>query len=188
MIVKNILYLTVVSVIAINSLALAEDSENFPTEGRGIGIRVIEGKPLASTEEEALGKRPDLLKGIGNTEDLIKEGISGSIPASKIEEALKSPDKIFTEDGRTYKILNENFPEGFIHEMTESGKSFSGKVQQTLGPNGIGWRFSYDIPAMYDERGELSWSKYPNRGPTIDFQVEDITHLPPAHAWYEFWH
>lgn len=183
----NIIYLTVVSVIAINSLALAEDSEDISPQGKS--VRVIEEKPLASTEEEALGKSssPDLLKGIGNTEDLIKEGISGSIPASKIEEALKSPDKTFTEDGRTYKILNENFPEGFIHDMAESGKSISGKIQQTLGPNGIGWRFSYDNPSMYDERGELSWTKYPNYGPSIDFQVEDITPHPPSSAWYEFW-
>ncbi|MBL8676107.1 MAG: hypothetical protein JNJ47_01585, partial [Alphaproteobacteria bacterium] len=111
---------------------------------------------------------------------------SGSIQASKIERALKSPDKTFTEDGRTYKILNDHVPMGLLSEMANDGESIRGKIQQTLGPNGIGWQFHYNVPAVYNGYDELLWSLHPNFvGSTVDFRLEDITPHPPA--WYEFW-
>ncbi len=147
----NIIYLTVVSVIAINSLALAEDSDDFLSEGR-----------------------------------------SGSIKAIQIEKALESPDKTFTADGHTYKILNERISEDLLREMADKGESIRGTVQETLGPNGIGWQFHYGVPATFDEEGNLMWSPHPNFASSIpgfagaiDFQIEDITPHPPA--WYEFW-
>lgn len=141
----NILYLTVISVIAINSLALAEDSDDFLSEGR-----------------------------------------SGSIKAIQVEKALESPDKTFKADGRTYKILNDRIPAGLLQEMADGGESISGTVQQTMGPNGIGWQFHYGVPSIYDEGNNVMWSSHPNFvGSTVDFQIEDITPTPPA--WYEFW-
>lgn len=145
MVKVNIIYLTVVSVIAINSLALADNSDDFLSEGR-----------------------------------------SGSIKAIQIEKALESPDKTFKADGRTYKILNDHIPAGLLQEMADGGESISGKVQHTLGPNGIGWQFHYGVPATYDEGNNVMWSLHPKfTGSTLDFQVEDITRTPPA--WYEFW-
>ncbi|MBX9621872.1 MAG: hypothetical protein K2X28_07625 [Alphaproteobacteria bacterium] len=140
----NIVYLTVVSLIAINSLALADNSDDFLSEGR-----------------------------------------SGSIKAIQIEKALESPDKTFKADGRTYKILNDHITAGLLQEMADGGESISGTVQQTMGPNGIGWQFHYGVPATYDE-GNVMWSLHPKfTGSTLDFQIEDITPTPPA--WYEFW-
>ena len=145
MLIINIIYLTVVSVIAINSLALAEDSDDFLSEGR-----------------------------------------SGSIKAIQIEKALESPDKTFKADGRTYKILNERIQPELLREMADNGESISGTVQQTLGPNGVGWQFHYGVPATYEWNNELVWSLHPKFvGGTIDFQIEDITSQPLA--WYEFW-
>ncbi|MBY0272955.1 MAG: hypothetical protein K2X02_06060 [Alphaproteobacteria bacterium] len=141
----NILYLTVAAVIAINSLALAEDSDDFLSEGR-----------------------------------------SGSIRAIQVEKALKNPDHIFTENGRTYKILNEHVTEGLLQEMADKGESISGTVQHTMGPNGIGWQFHYGVPATYDEENNLMWSSHPKfAGSTLDFQIEDITSHP--RPWYQFW-
>jgi hypothetical protein len=140
----NIIYLAVVSVIAINSLALAQE------------------------------------------EDFLSEGRSGSIRATQVEKALKNPDHVFIENGRSYKILNEHVSEGLLQEMADGGESISGTVQQTLGPNGIGWQFHYGVPATYDEENNLMWSPHPKfAGSTLDFQIEDITQQPPA--WYEFW-
>jgi hypothetical protein len=147
----NIIYLTVVSVIAINSLVFAD------------------------------------------SEDILNEGRSGSIRAIQIEKALEKPDKTFKENGRTYKILNEHIPRGLLHEMAERGESFSGKVQETLGPNGIGWQFHYGVPATYDEEENLLWSPHPrfasslpgDVNATVEFQIEDIT--PHPRVWYEFW-
>lgn len=142
----NIIYLAVVSVIAINSLALAQE------------------------------------------EDFLTEGISGRIRAIQIEKALKNPDHIFIENGRTYKILNDRIPEGLLREMADNGESISGKVQQSLAPNGIAWQFHYDVPGTYNRNDEALWSLHPSFvGSTIDFQVEDITPLPHTSSWYEFW-
>lgn len=146
----NIIYLTVVSVIAINSLALAGGQSDDPSD------------------------------------DFLSEGRSGSIKAIQIEKALESPDKTFKVDGRTYKILNDRIPAGLLQEMADGGESISGTVQQTMGPNGIGWQFHYGVPSIYDEGNNVMWSSHPNfAGSTVDFQVEDITRTPPA--WYEFW-
>lgn len=114
----------------------------------------------------------------GSTDEFL-EGGDARISSSHLKQMLESPDKILTEGGRTFKLVNPHISKDLLKEIDEMGRNILGVWNP--GSEGNSWHFTYDT-AIYDKNGNFMWSLHNGHiGEHIDFTIVEEN---PSRGFY----
>ncbi|MDI9637498.1 hypothetical protein QPK87_14390 [Kamptonema cortianum] len=139
----NIIYLTVVSVIAINSLALAEDSDDFLSEGRSGSIKAIQIEKVLESPDKTF-------KADGRTYKILNPNVSTDL----LREMIKAGESI---RGNVQETLGPTGMAWRFHYDIPSTYDSEGNLMWSMHPKFAGTTIDFQVeditsqpPAWYE--------------------------------------